>query len=97
MKEITKRSVLLECLEHERELWKLCSRKYNRLEPMKGMEERFEEQAEKCRILQEMIQAMESEPVRRAIAAWQEKIMVEPDAIQIAMKELEPAEGAKHE
>lgn len=75
MAEITQKSVLMECLEYERGLWKLCSKKYDTLIPMDGMQEKWNEQKEKCRILQELIQAYESEPVRRAIAGWQREVM----------------------
>ena len=45
------------------------------LEAWPGMEEIFAERREKCRLLQEMIQALESEPVRRSMAEWQQEIM----------------------
>lgn len=71
--EITRKSVLLECLEYERGLWKLCSKNYDTLEPMKGMDKEFDEQREKCRILEDLIHAYESEPVKRALATWQQE------------------------
>ena len=73
--EITRRSVLLECLSIMREELNLCSSKYNGLEPKKGMEEAWEQAREKVRILQELIQAYESEQVRAAIAKWQQEVM----------------------
>ena len=72
--EITRKSVLLECLEYERGLWKLCSKNYDTLEPMKGMDKEFDEQREKCRILEDLIHAYESEPVKRALATWQQEV-----------------------
>ena len=72
---VTRKSVLTECLEYERELWKVTSKKYDTLEPAHGMEAQWEEQKEKCRILQELIQALESEPVRRELAEWQKEII----------------------
>ena len=75
MSEITKKSVLIECLEYEREIWKMASKKYDTLEPMKGMETQWEEQRQKCEILQELIQALDSEPVRRELAQWQRDVM----------------------
>lgn len=75
MSEITKKSVLIECLEYERELWRVASKNYDTLEPAKGMGEQWEEQKEKCRILQELIAALESEPVRRELAQWQKDVM----------------------
>ena len=67
--------MLKECLEYERDLWKLTSVNYNMLVPMKGMEDQFEEQKAKCMILQEMIQALQVESVKRAMADWQKDII----------------------
>ena len=78
---MTRREVLIECLELEREMWRISSKKYDTLEPMAGMEAAWEDYREKCRIIQEMIQALESETVRNALANWQMDIMAgkEPD------------------
>ena len=81
MAEINRKSVLLECLEYERGLWKLCSKNYDMLEPMKGMDDKFDEQKEKCRILQELIQAYDSETVRAALADWQKDAMGGPEPV----------------
>lgn len=78
-KEITTRNVLLECLEYERELWKKVSRRYNTLAPAEGLDEEWEAQRRKCEILQDLIQALESEPVRRSIAGWQRELMQDPE------------------
>lgn len=75
MAEITRRSVLLDALGREEAAMAACSRDGKKLEPMIGLEETFKEQAEKCRLLREMIHALESEPVRRSIANWQQEIM----------------------
>jgi len=77
MAEITRKSVLTECLEYERGLWKLCSRKYDTLVPMEGMEDKWDEQREKCRILEDLIHAYDSKPVQDALANWQKRIMKE--------------------
>lgn len=71
----TNKSVLLECLEYERGLKKMCSVDHEGRLPLQGMEDLFHDQAEKCQILQDMIHAMDSETVRRAIADWQKDIM----------------------
>ena len=73
--EITRKSVLLECLSIMREELRICSKGYNCLEPAKGMEEAWEQGRRKVQILQHMIQAYESEPVRRSIAEWQKDVM----------------------
>lgn len=75
MAEITRRSVLLAALEREEAEMAACSKGGRKLEPMRGLETIFDEQQQKCHILREMIQAMESEPVRRSIANWQQEIM----------------------
>ena len=73
--EITRRNVLLECLEHFRGLKKLCSKEHKGLEPAEGEEDLFYMLEEKCRIMQELIQAYESEPVRKALADWKNEVM----------------------
>ena len=73
MAEITRKSVLLECLSIMREEQRICSKGYNSLEPAKGMEEAWEQGRVKIRILQEIIQALDSEPVLRALANWQKE------------------------
>ncbi len=73
--EITRRSVLLECLELMRHRLRICSKNYDERLPKEGMEEQFDENEKKCRILRELIQAYESEPVRAAIAEWQIRLM----------------------
>ena len=73
--EITRRSVLIECLQIMREELNICSSKYNGLEPKKGMEEAWEQARKKVAILQDMIHAYESETVRAAIADWQQEVM----------------------
>ena len=75
MAEITRKSVLLECLSIMREEQRICSKGYNSLEPAKGMEEAWEQGRQKIKILQEIIQALDSEPVLRAMANWQKEEM----------------------
>jgi len=73
--EITKKSVLLECLEYERGIKRLCSVDHKGRLPAKGEEDLFYDQQKKCKILEEMIQALDSEPVRKALADWQTELM----------------------
>lgn len=75
MAEINKKSVLIECLEYERGLWKLCSEGYDTLTPMKGMEDKWQEQRQKCEILADMIRAIQCEIVEQALAEWQKETM----------------------
>lgn len=67
---MTRREVLLECLEILRQEWRICSKSYNCLEPKKGMEAAFDDCLKKCVVLQQLIQALENEPVRAAIAKF---------------------------
>ena len=71
MAEITKKSVLLECLSIMRSELAVCSTNYNGLAPAKGMEEAWSQGRRKIQILEELIHAYDSEPVRKAIAEWQ--------------------------
>ena len=66
----TRREVLLECLEIIRQKWRIASKSYNCLEPKAGMEIEFYECMRKAVTLQKIIQALESEAVRAAIAAF---------------------------
>ena len=76
--------MLLECLSIMREELQICSAKYNGLEPKKGMEEAWRQARTKVEILQEMCQAMDSEPVRSAIADWQQEVMEHgPSALKL--------------
>ena len=84
--EVTRRSVLLEALENQEAQLSRCSVEGKKLIPLPGMKDLFREQFEKCRILREMVQALESEPVRDAIAGWQREIM---DGKQVDVKILD--------
>ena len=75
MAEITRKSVLLECLSIMREEQRICSKNYNCLEPAKGMEEAWNQGRKKIQILEDMIHAYDSEPVRKALADWQKDVM----------------------
>lgn len=73
--EITRRNTLLKSLElMEREMRKV-SQLGSALMPAKGKEEQFELYYGMCSELRKMIQAHESEPVRRAMADWQREVM----------------------
>ena len=71
MAEINRRSVLIECLAIMREELQICSKNWNGLEPKEGMEEAWQQCRQKIEILKEMIQSLQSEPVRKAWADWQ--------------------------
>lgn len=87
MKKITRRSVLLECLQEREMEMKGYSRDARGLISLMGYEELFEESREKCRILRELVQALESEPVRKMIANWQMEIM---NGQQPTLEDLKP-------
>ena len=72
-KEITLRTVLEECLEWKRDIKRLCSKNYDGRLPMDGMEDEFYAQEESCRILRELLQAIKSEKVIKAIYEWDQE------------------------
>lgn len=67
--------MLLKCLKEQEEIKKLCSVKYESRIPMKGMEQEFYEQEQVCKVLREMVQALENEQVRKVLADWQKDVM----------------------
>lgn len=75
MAEITRKSVLLECLSIMKEELNLTSKGYNGLEPVPGMEDAWEQCRQKVEILKDLIHAYDSENVRHALADWQKEIM----------------------
>ena len=72
---ITKRNVLLECLDLMKKLRNSFSTDGWGTAPIPRYIALYQEYDEKCEILREMIQALESEPVRRAMADWQKMVM----------------------
>jgi hypothetical protein len=77
--EVTRRSVLLEALRMNEDWLRMFSKGQQGLEPKKGSEKQFEEQQQKCDVLREMIRALESEPVRKAMADWQAELMADEE------------------
>lgn len=71
--EVTRRSVLAEALRYRETVMKQASVNGMGLRPRKGMVETFERYREECRILRELIQALENEQVRAALAAFLER------------------------
>ena len=72
---VTKRETLLECLDLMQKIRKSYTEKGCGLAPIQRYQILFQEYDEKCQILREMIQALESEPVRKALAEWQKMVM----------------------
>ncbi len=72
-KEITLRTTLEECLEIMRGMKRIASKDYDGRMPAQGMEDEFDELDEKCRILRELLQAIKSEKVIRAIHEWDQE------------------------
>ena len=82
--EITRKSVLLECLSIMQQELSVCSKHYNGLEPKEGMEEAWDQGRRKVQVLRELIHAYDSEPVREALADWQKDVMKNgPSALQL--------------
>lgn len=82
--EITRKSVLLECLSIMRQELSISSKCFNGLEPKKGMEEAWSQCRVKVKILEDLIHAYDTEPVRAAIANWQHEVMEHgPSALEV--------------
>lgn len=82
--EINRKSVLMECLSIMRQELAVMSKHYNGLEPAQGMEEAWRQGRKKVEILQDMIHALESEKVRKALAEWQIEVMENgPSALDV--------------
>ena len=74
-REITRRETLLDCLEMMRMRRNVVSVGRRGMIPLQGYEDLFFEHQRKCCIIQELIQANESEPVRKVLAEWQIMLM----------------------
>jgi len=70
MQNVTRRSVLTEALRYRETVLQQSSVYGMGLQPRKGMEETFDRYKEECRVLRELMQALEYEPVRAAIAEF---------------------------
>ena len=58
------------------------------LRPLKGMEEQHEKVCGALARLKELCQALQEEGVRRSIAAWQQDIMTDADAVKRQMEDM---------
>ena len=74
---VTRKRTLLECLRIIDAQKKNMSRDLNGLEPMPGCEAAWEMERRKEEILRELIRALESPEVERAVATWQKEITAE--------------------
>lgn len=54
---------------------RMASKNKMGFEALEGLEDEFDERQKKCQILRDLIQAYESEPVRKALAEWQIRLM----------------------
>ena len=72
---VTLRSTLIDCLQIKRQELGICSKRYDGLEPAKGMEAAWEVHRREVKLLEKYIQSLEYEPVRKALAEWQADVM----------------------
>lgn len=72
MAEVTRRSVLAEALQYRETIMRGFSQHGRGLAARRGYQEEFDRYREECRILRELMQALEYEPVRAAIAEFLE-------------------------
>lgn len=75
--EPTRRGILKDYLEIERGQLRAISKSANMLEPKPGREARWEMMRKRCKLIEDMIQALECEPVRAAMSDWQRLVMEE--------------------
>ncbi len=68
-----RRAALEDALKWARTEKQIFSRNRNGLEAAPGKEEAYQEAEEKVQALMELIQALESETVKQAIAAWRDE------------------------
>ena len=73
--EITRKSVLLECLSYKRQELAEVSKNHDGHEPARGKEEAWARARRKVYILQELIHSYDNPQVRAAIADWQKDVM----------------------
>ena len=69
--EINRRNILLEYLQNEKMALASCSKNARGLEAIRGFETEFETCEKRCRIVRELIQALESSEVEDAMRKWQ--------------------------
>ena len=93
--EINERSVLIDALEREEAVMASCSKMGRKLEPIPGFEAEFFRQRKKCNVLRNMIQAMQSEPVRASIADWQKDVMDGKRASMTVLDRVPEIEGGQ--
>lgn len=77
--EPTRRGILKEYLEIEEAALRVESKNMSKLEPKEGRERQWDYRRKRCGLLRDMIQALESEPVRKAMSDWQRMIMEEDE------------------
>ena len=68
LREYTRKETLLECLDLMRRFRRCFSHKEMGMEPIPRYKSLFEEYDRKCRILMELAQAMDFDPVKKALA-----------------------------
>lgn len=75
--EPTRRGMLREYLEIEEGMLRAYSKNMSKLEPKEGKEAKWETARKRCQIMRNTIQVLEYEPVRAAMAKWQQERMEE--------------------
>ena len=76
---ITRKRVLTECREIICSRLKNFSKHLNGLEPAEGYEKPWRLELQKLRIIEDMIHALDSEPVAAVLADWQTQVMKEDE------------------
>ena len=68
--------MLEDYLMHEVDILMMCTKGQSGIEPLPEFEEEYDEQQEKCRILRDLIQAIQNENVKKAIQEWRSTTLV---------------------
>lgn len=86
MTRITAMQMAINEMERRR---RTCSKNRNGLLPLDGMEEEFENVNEAILTLREMYLSLLQEAKAQRLAAWQEEIIENPEAVKLAMSDFE--------
>lgn len=74
----------MKCLTILREDLRICSEDYRGMSPKKGMEPVWEECRDQVTAVQDLIHALDNEPVRAELAKWQTNVMERgPEALEL--------------
>lgn len=93
-RKVTRRETLLECLDLMTKIRNGFSVKGYGMTPIARYVELYDEYDQKCERVREIMRALETESVQRALADWQKEIMhAEQTGMKLDTNDLLPPEG----